>query len=658
MKHFRLSLALAAVLLIAEIFTTTALVARKGDIDNDGTITVSDARLALRFAVKLDKPTEIQKYCADIDGTKRISVADARTILRAAVKLQTIEDETREFTTIPPSTTKEETTKKNTTEEVTAERSSTEKVTEVETTAKVSSTEESTIEESTTVEVTTEKSTTEESTTEEVSSEESTTVEVTTKEVSTEEATTEESTTEEATTEKYITEEATTNESTTDEVTTNESTTEEASTEESTTEEATTEEYTTEEVTTEEITETETTTEVETTEEASTEESTTETVTEVETTTEAETTEPVLHTHEFTEIVADHSLDSRHKICCECGEYMTESCECTEETVPATCTQGECVIYTCTKCGDIRTVTKSNPLGHDTEVLPGCIFAKEALDKNSGMYVREWPICKRCSKAPTDDISLFNDTVNLIKNDFSYITNHRFTKITKTNNTTIADTEKNETIYGAWINCISFTNSDRLPCSQKRISSLTNDDTESFDVEYLKDGIDTVDVLKDYPDAITVDGKEKNITAYKNKIYTEPTIKMTVKIKSESFTVGSTAPDNLYTKYTSDNSYKCAISRITNDLTPLSDAEAFGSDNNFVYVSEQNGITTSITLNDITVGGTVTYYFDYATLTPLFAVYDLQQTTQQVIKVTDGANVIINSPTTKIKQCEQIYIFE
>lgn len=558
MKHIRLALALAAVLLIAEIFTTTAFAVKKGDINGDGTVTVADARLALRFAVRLDTPTDSELYRADVDGIKGISVADARIVLRVAVKLQTLDD-TEETTTTKPCTTVKETAEETTTETIT---------------------------------------------------EAVTTVEVTT------------------------------------------------------TKEATTEEYTTEEVTTEEITETETTTEVETTNEASTEESTTETVTEVETTTEAEstteeeTTEPVPHTHEFTEIVADHSLDGRHKIFCKCDEYKTESCECTDETVPATCTQGECVIYTCTKCGDIRTVTKSNPLGHDTEVLPGCIFAKEALDKNSGMYVREWPICKRCGKAPTDDISLFNDTVNLIKNDFSYKTNHRFTKITKTNNTTVTDTEKNETIYGAWLNCISFTNSSRLPCSQKRISYLTNNDIESFDVEYLKSGIDTADVLKDYTDTITVDGKEKNISTFKNKIYTEPTIRMTVKIKSESFTVGSTDSDNLYTKYTSGNSYKCAISRITNDLTPLADAEAFGSDNNFVYVSEQNGITTSITLNDITVGGTVTYCFDYATLTPLFAVYDLYQTTEQIIKVTDGTNVIMNSPTTKIKQCEQIYIFE
>ena len=651
MKHFRLALALAAVLLIAEIFTTTALVARKGDVDNDGAITVSDARLALRFAVKLDKPTEIQKYCADIDGTKRISVADARTILRAAVKLQTIEEETKEFTTVPPSTTKEKTTKKNTTEEVTAERTSTEKITEVVTTAKVSTTEESTTEEVTTEESTTEEVSVQEFTTEETSAEVSTTEKVTEVETNTEVETTEK-----ASTEEYTTEEVTTEESTTEEATTNESTTEEAYTEESTTEEATTEKYTTEEVTTEEST-TETTTEIETTtEEPTTEEVTeTETTTEIETT-EEETTEPVLHTHEFTEIVADHALDGKHKIYCKCGDYITEACEYTNDTIAATCTQGEYVI--CTKCGDFRPITTSEPLGHDTEVLPGCIFAKEALLKNSEMYVREWPICKRCGKAPTDNISLFNDTVNLIKNDFSYITNHRFTKITKTNNTTVTDTEKNETTYDARLNCISFTNSDRLPCSQKRISYLTNNDIESFDVEYLKGGIDTVDVLKDYPDIITVDGKEKNISTFKDKIYTEPAIRMTVKIKSESFTVGSTDSDNLYTKYTSDNSYKCAISRIANDLTPLSDAEAFGSDNNFVYVSEQNGITTSNTLNDITVGGTVTYCFDYATLTPLFAVYDLQQTTQQIIKVTNGTNVIMNSPTTKIKQCEQIYIFE
>ncbi len=552
MKHFRLTLALAAVMLIAEIFTASALIARKGDINNDGDVTVTDARLALRFAVQLDEPTEIQEYCADVDGTKGISVADARIILRVAVSLQTLEDSPKEFITIQPSRTEEESTSK----------SDAEVIPETETAAQVSTTE------------------------------------------------------------------TTSEESTTEEVTTEENTTEEATTEEVTTEENTTEEETSEEVTTEGAT------------------------------TEEETTTQILHTHEFTGITADHSLNGKHKVYCKCGEYIIENCKCTEKTVPATCTQGECVIYTCTKCLDVRAVTASNPLGHDCKVLPDCIFANEPLIKNNEMYVAEWPICSRCGKAPTDDISLFNNTVNLIKNDFNYTVNHKFAKITKTDTTTVTNTEKTETTYGAWLGCTDFENSERLPYSSKKISSLTNDDIESFDVEYLKDGLGTLNILKDYPDIITVNEKQKNISSFKNKTWNTPAIKMTVKIKPESFTVGSTESDNLYVKYTKDKSYKCAISRITNVLTPLSDAEAFGSNNDFVFVSEQNGITTSITLKDITVSATVSYYFDYNTLCPLFAVYNLQQTTGQIVKVTEGTNIIQDTPTTKTKQCEQIYIFE
>ncbi len=552
MKHFRLTLALAAVMLIAEIFTASALIVRKGDINNDGDVTVTDARLALRFAVQLDEPTEIQEYCADVDGTKGISVADARIILRVAVSLQTLEDSPKEFITIQPSRTEEESTSK----------SDAEVVPETETAAQVSTTE------------------------------------------------------------------TTSEESTTEEVTTEETTTEEATTEEVTTEENTTEEETSEEVTTEGAT------------------------------TEEETTTQILHTHEFTGITADHSLNGKHKVYCKCGEHIIENCECTEKTVPATCTQGECVIYTCTKCLDVRAVTALNPLGHDCEVLPDCIFANKPLIKNNEMYVAEWPICSRCGKAPTDDISLFNNTVNLIKNDFNYTVNHKFAKITKTDTTTVTNTEKTETTYGAWLVCTDFENSERLPYSSKKISSLTNDDIESFDVEYLKDGLGTLNILKDYPDIITVNEKQKNISSFKNKTWNTPAIKMTVKIKPESFTVGSTESDNLYAKYTKDKSYKCAISRITNELTPLSDAEAFGSNNDFVFVSEQNGITTSITLKDITVSATVSYYFDYNTLCPLFAVYNLQQTTGQIVKVTVGTNIIQDTPTTKTKQCEQIYIFE
>lgn len=58
----------------------------KGDITMDGAVTASDARLALRFSVSLDSPTETQKELADINGDGVISSADARDILKLSVK--------------------------------------------------------------------------------------------------------------------------------------------------------------------------------------------------------------------------------------------------------------------------------------------------------------------------------------------------------------------------------------------------------------------------------------------------------------------------------------------------------------------------------------------------------------------------------------------
>ena len=60
----------------------------QGDIDGDGNISAADARLALRVAVKLDVPTEVQSFAGLVDGALAISSAEARIILRAAVGLE------------------------------------------------------------------------------------------------------------------------------------------------------------------------------------------------------------------------------------------------------------------------------------------------------------------------------------------------------------------------------------------------------------------------------------------------------------------------------------------------------------------------------------------------------------------------------------------
>lgn len=65
---------------------------KKGDVDANDRVDVSDARLALRAAVKLDTLTGTAFLAADVDGDNAITVGDARMILRVAVKLDTFDD--------------------------------------------------------------------------------------------------------------------------------------------------------------------------------------------------------------------------------------------------------------------------------------------------------------------------------------------------------------------------------------------------------------------------------------------------------------------------------------------------------------------------------------------------------------------------------------
>ena len=61
---------------------------QKGDVNTDGVITASDARLALRMSAKLEISSELQQELADIDNNDIVTAADARTILRKAAKLE------------------------------------------------------------------------------------------------------------------------------------------------------------------------------------------------------------------------------------------------------------------------------------------------------------------------------------------------------------------------------------------------------------------------------------------------------------------------------------------------------------------------------------------------------------------------------------------
>ena len=61
-----------------------------GDLDLDGSITASDARLALRGAVGLEHFNADFTAIGDVDFDGKITAADARKILRAAVGLETL----------------------------------------------------------------------------------------------------------------------------------------------------------------------------------------------------------------------------------------------------------------------------------------------------------------------------------------------------------------------------------------------------------------------------------------------------------------------------------------------------------------------------------------------------------------------------------------
>lgn len=61
-----------------------------GDVDGDNKVTSSDARLALRASVKLEKLDEIALLAADVDHDGTVTSSDARLILRASVGLETL----------------------------------------------------------------------------------------------------------------------------------------------------------------------------------------------------------------------------------------------------------------------------------------------------------------------------------------------------------------------------------------------------------------------------------------------------------------------------------------------------------------------------------------------------------------------------------------
>lgn len=65
---------------------------KRGDVDGDGNITLLDAQLALKAALKLAALTGTKEAAADVDGDGRITLKDAQIILKVALKLAKMED--------------------------------------------------------------------------------------------------------------------------------------------------------------------------------------------------------------------------------------------------------------------------------------------------------------------------------------------------------------------------------------------------------------------------------------------------------------------------------------------------------------------------------------------------------------------------------------
>lgn len=59
-----------------------------GDVDGNGDISASDARLALRNAVKLEELDGVYRQAALVSGSQKVTASEARLILRAAVQLE------------------------------------------------------------------------------------------------------------------------------------------------------------------------------------------------------------------------------------------------------------------------------------------------------------------------------------------------------------------------------------------------------------------------------------------------------------------------------------------------------------------------------------------------------------------------------------------
>lgn len=77
---------------IFTLFTCSVKATYYGDVDKDGKVTAADARLILRFAAELQKPTDEQKCIADFDHDGKVTSLDSRLALRTASRLERLKE--------------------------------------------------------------------------------------------------------------------------------------------------------------------------------------------------------------------------------------------------------------------------------------------------------------------------------------------------------------------------------------------------------------------------------------------------------------------------------------------------------------------------------------------------------------------------------------
>ena len=351
--------------------------------------------------------------------------------------------------------------------------------------------------------------------------------------------------------------------------------------------------------------------------------------------------------------------------------------------VAKTCTTAGSKSHHCTRC-DAKTDVTEIEAGHDYSV-DNSIFPKTQEEAGEGnLYIAESPVCRLCgkvSKTANKNVEVFNNMVNIIKNNFNYRSSHNIKRIIKETETTdgsninfgawqavVEDQIKSdfgtETTYRYTEKISKIASATSLPYLQYTVSNLQKDDLSGFNIRVL-DGLNASDVLKDYPDTITVGSNTKDITADKNKSWSGKVIKIEVKIKPQVFTVnGSTNKNELWKFYQNDNAYECAMSRITTDINPIRDAQAYNMDekgnivrDNYTISESEESMEMSMTLKSVTASGTVTYYFDADTFEPLMAQYNLSETLIQNIKMSIVEVVNGSMTATVTNNINQVYFF-